>query len=165
MGSRHGPVHPEWSPERTRAIVAAHRHERGALIPILHAHVAEFGHVDPRAVPVLAHELNLSRAEVHGVVTFYRDFRTEPPGRTQVGVCRGEACQSVGAEALLAHARARLGVEPGQTSPDGSVSLTEVFCLGDCALGPAVTVDGRLFGRVDPGRFDDLVASGPANGG
>lgn len=126
-------------------------------MPILHDVQEELGYVDPAVVPVLADALNLSVAEVHGVVTFYRDFRKAPPGRTRVRVCRAEACQSVGAEALAAHARQSLGVGFGETTPDDAVSLDEVFCLGNCALGPSVQVGGRLHGRVSPARFDALL--------
>ncbi|AEA25240.1 formate dehydrogenase subunit gamma [Pseudonocardia benzenivorans] len=138
-------------------IVEAHRGSRGPLLPILHAVQAELGHVPPSVVPLLAERLNLSRAEVHGVVTFYRDFRAAPPGRVTVRVCRAEACQAVGGQALLEHAVASLGVERGETTPDGAVTLDEVFCLGNCALGPAVQVGDRLHGRVTPARLDALI--------
>jgi formate dehydrogenase subunit gamma len=144
--------------QRVRAAVAAHRDQRGALLPILHRLQAELGHIDEAALPVIAAELNLSRAEVYGVVTFYSDFRLVPAGTTTVRVCRAEACQSVGAERLAEHARARLGVDFGATTADGSVTLEQVFCLGNCALGPAVQVGERLYGRVDEAAFDALVA-------
>lgn len=144
--------------QRARSAVAAHRGERGALLPILHDLQAEFGYVDPAVVPVLAEELNLSRADVYGVVSFYHDFRERPPGRTVVRICRGEACQACGAEALVEHARRSLGTDLGGTSPSRDVTLEQVFCFGNCALGPAVEVDGRLAGRVDPARLDALVA-------
>ncbi|RTL68745.1 MAG: formate dehydrogenase subunit gamma [Pseudonocardiaceae bacterium] len=137
--------------------VEAHRGSRGALLPILHAVQEELGHVPPSVVPVLADRLNLSTAEVHGVVTFYRDFRTTPPGRVTVRVCRAEACQAVGGEALMEHAAASLGVVRGGTTADGAVTLDEVFCLGNCALGPAVQVGDRLHGRVTPARLDALI--------
>jgi formate dehydrogenase subunit gamma len=143
--------------ERVREIAAALRDLRGPLIPILHAVQADLGHVDQADVPVIADVLNLSVAEVHGVVTFYRDFRRAPGGRTTVRICQAEACQAVGAEALGAHARRRLGVDFGGTTSDGGVTLDEVFCLGNCALGPAVQVDGRLHGRVSPARLDALL--------
>jgi formate dehydrogenase subunit gamma len=139
--------------------VAAHQGEHGALLPILHEIQAEFGFVDPDAIPVIAQGLNLSRAEVFGVVTFYRDFRQVPPGRTVVRVCRAEACQAVGSEALAGHAEARLGVGFGGTTAGGGVSLESVFCLGNCALGPSVQVGGRLYGRVDADRFDALLGA------
>lgn len=143
--------------DRVRALVAAHRGDRGALLPILHRIQDEFGYVDSDVVPVLAAELNISRADVHGVVTFYTDFRAEPAGRTVVRLCRAEACQSVGAEALVAYAERTLGVKVGQTTPDGSVTLEQVFCLGNCALGPAGQIDERLHGRLTPARLDALV--------
>ncbi len=144
---------------RVRSIVADHRGERGALMPILHTVQAEFGCVDPAVVPVIADALNLSRAEVHGVISFYRDFRAEPAGRSRVRVCRAEACQSVGAEALAAQARARLGVGFSETTPDSAITLDEVFCLGNCALGPSVQVGNRVHGRVSPDRLDALIAA------
>jgi formate dehydrogenase subunit gamma len=146
--------------ECARAAAEAHRADRGPLLPILHAIQRELGHVPQSVEPVLADALNLSIAEVHGVVTFYRDFRRTPAAHT-VRVCRAEACQSVGAEALAAHAERALGVPTGETTADGTVRLDEVFCLGNCALGPAVQVDGRLHGRVTPGRLDALLASVP----
>jgi formate dehydrogenase subunit gamma len=130
---------------------------RGALLPVLHAVQTEFGSIEPRAVPVIADELDLSRAEVHGVVTFYRDFRQVSPARHAVRVCRAEACQATGAEQLIARARTHLGIELGATAVDGSVSLDDVFCLGNCALGPSVTLDGRLHGRVDEDRLLELL--------
>jgi formate dehydrogenase subunit gamma len=143
--------------DRVRAITARLRDLRGPLLPVLHAVQHELGHVDTADVPVIADVLNLAVAEVHGVVTFYRDFRREPGGRATVRICQAEACQAVGAEALGAHARRRLGVDFGETTSDGEVTLDEVFCLGNCALGPAVQVDGRLHGRVSPARFDALL--------
>ena len=122
----------------------------GALLPILHAIQDELGYVPPEAVPVIADGLNLSRAEVHGVITFYHDFRSEPPGRHVVHVCRAEACQSLGAEALDgARLRAARGGLP-RTTADGAVTLEPVYCLGNCALSPAVMVDGSVYGRVTP---------------
>ncbi|MGD0983760.1 MAG: formate dehydrogenase subunit gamma [Acidimicrobiales bacterium] len=148
-----------WSQERAVAIVERHRTEPGALMPILHELQDVFGHIEPRAVDVVAAELNLSKADVYGVVTFYKDFRAEPPGRSTVHVCRGEACQSMGGERLARHARERLGVDFGGTTSDGAVTLEQVFCLGNCALSPAVMIDGRLKGRVDEAGFDNLVTA------
>jgi formate dehydrogenase subunit gamma len=143
--------------ERVRAIAIGLRGLRGPLLPVLHAVQHELGHVDAADVPVVADVLNLAVAEVHGVVTFYRDFRRSPAGRTTVRICQAEACRAVGAEALGAHARRRLGVGFGETTSDDAVTLDEVFCLGNCALGPAAQVDGRLHGRVTPARFDALL--------
>ena len=142
---------------RVREIAAAHRAQRGALLPILHAVQEALGCVPPEAIPVLADELNLSRADVHGVVTFYHDFRSEPAGRTVVRICRGEACQAVGAERLVSHLRDSCGMSLGQTSPDGSLTVEQVFCLGNCALGPAAQVNGRLAGRLDEARLSSIV--------
>ena len=140
-----------------RSAVAAHRADRGALLPILHDIQATFGYVDPAVVPVLAEELNLSRADVHGVITFYHDFRTSPAAGTHVRICRAEACQAAGADALAEHARAKLGTDVGATAPDRSATLDQVFCFGNCALGPAVEINGRIAGRVTPDRFDTLL--------
>jgi formate dehydrogenase subunit gamma len=130
----------------------------GALLPILHAVQELLGYVPPDAVPLIAHELNLSRAEVHGVLTFYHYFRTERGGRHVVHVCRAEACQSLGAAALEAHAKNSLGVDYHGTSADGAVTLEPVYCLGNCALGPSLMIDEELQGRVSPQRFDELIA-------
>jgi formate dehydrogenase subunit gamma len=130
----------------------------GALLPILHAVQDALGFVPPDAVPLIAHELNLSRAEVHGVVSFYHHFRTERGGRHMVHLCRAEACQARGGAALEAHAKTSLGVEYHGTSADGAVTLEPVYCLGDCALGPALMIDDQLQGRVSPQRFDELMA-------
>jgi len=146
-----------WSEARCREVIAPLVGERGALLPVLHAVQAEFGYLDARSVPVIADELNLSRAEVHGVITFYRDFRSEPPARHAVRICRAEACQASGAEQLVADAQTHLGIALGATTADGSVSLDDVFCLGNCALGPSVTVDGTLHGRVDEYRLTVLL--------
>ena len=147
---------------RVRAIAASHRGQRGALIPILHSIQEDLGYVPAEAIAVLADELNLSRADVHGVVTFYHDFRSEPAGRTTVRVCRAEACQSLGAGRLVDHLRERHGMSLGETSADGAVTVEQVFCLGNCALGPAAQVNGRLVGRVDEARLtsnlDEAVA-------
>ncbi|MCW2592510.1 MAG: formate dehydrogenase subunit gamma [Mycobacterium sp.] len=140
-----------------REIAADHRTHRGALLPILHAVQEALGCVPAEAIPVLADELNLSRADVHGVVSFYHDFRSEPAGRTTVRVCRAEACQSVGAARLVAHLRNRHGVSLGETSRDGSLTAEQVFCLGNCALGPAAQVNGRLYGRLDEARLSSIL--------
>jgi len=145
--------------ELVRDIIDAHRRDRGALLPILHAILAEFGYLDQDVLPLVAKELNISRADVHGVVTFYEDFRQEPPGRTKVRICRAEACQSVGAESLVAQAQERLGLKLGSTASDGSVTLEQVFCLGNCALGPSAEVNGRLYGRVDADRLNAIVTA------
>jgi len=145
--------------EALRHILTQLKDSPGPLIEVLHAVQAEFGHVPAAAITVIAEALNLSRAEVHGVVTFYHYFRHSPPGRHVVQVCRAEACQSMGAEALAAHAQKALGVGFDATTTDGGFSLQPVYCLGNCACSPAVMIDGELHGRVTPQRFDELIAA------
>ena len=135
------------------------KEQPGALLPILHAVQDAVGFVPADAVSLIAHQLNLSRAEVHGVVTFYHYFRTRRGGRHVVHLCRAEACQSVGAAALERHAKRSLGVDFHGTSADGAVTLEPVYCLGNCALGPALMIDEDLQGRVSPERFDELMQS------
>ncbi|GJQ55517.1 MAG: formate dehydrogenase subunit gamma [Rhodocyclaceae bacterium] len=140
------------------ALLDAHRDRPGALLPVLHAVQGALGHIPPAAVPIIARALNLSRAEVHGVIGFYRHFRSRAPGRHVVQVCRAEACQAVGALELEAHARRALGCGFHATCADGSVTLEPVYCLGNCACGPSVRVDDEIVGRVDARRFDELLA-------
>jgi len=144
---------------RIAAIVAARQDMPGALLPILHEIQDAQGYIPDDAVPVIARALNLSRAEVHGVITFYHHFRQQPAGRHVVQVCRAEACQSVGAEALADHAQRALGCGFHETTADGQVTLEPVFCLGQCACGPAVMIGEQLHGYVDPRRFDALIRS------
>ena len=146
-----------WDAESGRDIVRAHRHLDGALLPILHALQDHFGYVDAAAVPVIADELNLSRAEVHGVVTFYHDFRDHAPGEHVVKICRAEACQSAGGRDSEARAKQRLRTDFHETSADGRYTLEPVYCFGNCACAPAAMIDGRLHGRVTPQRFDQLI--------
>lgn len=143
---------------RLQSAVDAHASLPGALLPMLHAIQDEFGHVPDQAVPVIARSLNLSRAEVHGVITFYHHFRSHAPGRHVVQVCRAEACQAVGAVALEAHAKKCLGIDFHETTADGAVTLEAVYCLGNCAVGPSLRVDDDIVGRVTPERFDEIVA-------
>ncbi|MHB8813495.1 MAG: formate dehydrogenase subunit gamma [Steroidobacteraceae bacterium] len=143
--------------ETVRRIVGGLKGRPGPLIEVLHAIQAQLGYVPPAAVPLVASELNLSRAEVHGVVSFYHFFRSTPPGAHTVSVCRAESCQAVGGETLATHARRRLGVDFHETTPDGRFSLEPVYCLGNCACSPAVMIDDRLHGRVTPERFDALL--------
>lgn len=141
------------------AITARLRDKPGALLPILHAIQDTLGYVPDAAVPLIAGELNLSRAEVHGTISFYHHFRTTPPGRHTVHICRAEACQAMGASRLVAHAKASLGVDFHETTADGAVSLEAVYCLGNCACSPAIMVDGELHGAVSAERFDELVGT------
>jgi formate dehydrogenase subunit gamma len=147
----------DWDAETGRGIIRALKHAEGALLPILHAIQDRFGYIDAAAVPIIADELNLSRAEVHGVMSFYHDFRKEPPGRHVVKICRAEACQSVGGRASEAYAQERLNTAFHETSADGRFTLEPVYCLGNCACGPSAMIDGKLYGRVTPKRFDQLV--------
>jgi len=151
------PAAPADLANRMSDILADHRGLEGALLPILHAVQAAWGHVPAEALPIIAHDLNISRAEVHGVVSFYHDFREEPAGRHVVKLCRAEACQAMGADRVAGHAQQVLGVDWHGTSA-GGVTLEPVFCLGLCACAPAALVDGRVVGRVDEARFDALVA-------
>jgi len=132
--------------------------KEGALLPILHAVQKALGYIPPEAVPVVAERLNLSRAEVHGVISFYHYFRSTPPGRHTLHLCRAEACQAMNARGLQSHAKARLGTGFHETTADGAFSLEPVYCLGNCALSPAMMVDGQLYGRVTPQRFDAVIA-------
>jgi formate dehydrogenase subunit gamma len=144
--------------ERVLAVIAALKGEAGALLPILHRIQNELGYVPAEAVPLVAEGLNLSRADVHGVISFYHYFRSAPPGRHVIHLCRAEACQSMDARSLEAHARTRLGVAFHETTGNGTFTLEPVYCLGNCACSPAVMVDGELYGRVTPGRFDEILA-------
>jgi formate dehydrogenase subunit gamma len=126
-------------------------------LPILHDVQAEFGYIPQDCLPHIALALNISRAEVHGVVTFYHDFRETPAGRHVVKLCRAEACQAMGGDALAAHARAKLGVDWHETSASGAVTLEPVFCLGLCACAPAAMVDGKLIARLDKDRLDTIL--------
>ncbi len=144
----------EWEAERARAVIGRHRGRLGSMLPILHDLQEEFGCVGPEAIPILAEALNLSRAEVHGVVTFYHDYRRLPPGRHVVKLCQAEACQAMGSRDLARHAIDSLGIGLGGTTTDRRVTLEAVYCLGLCATAPSAMVDGRIMGRVTPGRLD-----------
>jgi formate dehydrogenase subunit gamma len=143
---------------RTRAIVADLRFLEGPLLPILHGVQQEFGYVPQEAMPVIAEELNLSRAEVLGVVTFYHDYRDHPAGRHVLKLCRAEACQSMGGDALAERVKALLGIDFHQTTLDGGVTLEPVYCLGLCACAPAAMLDREVYGRVDDQTVVELVA-------
>lgn len=139
--------------DSTARILSDHDGIEGPLLPILHALQAEFGFVPQAAVPLIAEKLNISRAEVAGVISFYHDFRAAPAGRRVVRICRAEACQSMGATTLAAQMQDRLGIGWGETTPDGAVTLEAVYCLGLCACAPAVQIDGDLMGRADADRI------------
>ncbi|MEF2072562.1 formate dehydrogenase subunit gamma [Consotaella sp. CSK11QG-6] len=138
-------------------MVAAHSHLEGPLLPILHAVQEQLGYVPTEAIPTIARALNLTRAEVFGVVSFYHDFKDKPVGRHVVRLCRAESCQSMGGVALAERAREQLGVDWGETSPEG-VTLEPVYCLGLCSFSPSAMIDGKLHGRLTAERLDALIA-------
>jgi formate dehydrogenase subunit gamma len=139
-------------------IVSTLKDKPGALLPVLHAIQDALGYVPAASVPLIAEGLNLSRADVHGVISFYHYFRETPPGRHTIHLCRAEACQSMNQRALEAHAKTRLGVGFHETTNDGAFSFEPVYCLGNCACSPAMMVDGELYGRVTAERFDEIVS-------
>lgn len=143
--------------ETAGEIAKAMAQRPGALLPILHAVQDELGCIPASTVPVIAQALNLSRAEVHGVISFYPFFRSQPAGKKIVYICRAESCQAMGSAALEAHAKQSLGIDYHQTTADGAVTLEPVYCLGNCACSPSVMVDGELHSRVSAARFDELV--------
>jgi len=147
-----------WDVARAAEIISGLKGEDGPLLPILHALQAAFGCVPEAAEPIIAEQLNITRAEVHGVVTFYHDFRREPAGRHVLRLCRAEACQSMGSEALVAHLERNLGLRCGETSADGQITLEAVYCLGLCAVAPSAMLDGRVVGRLNERRLNTLVA-------
>ena len=149
--------HEPWNEGRAKDIIAAHVGTEGAALPILHDLMAAFGCVPHEAIPLAAAALNISRAEMHGVVTFYHEFRREPPGRHVLRLCRAEACQSLGSDAVADHVKARLKIDWHGTTPDGAVTLEPVFCLGLCAVGPAALLDGEPAGRLDRAKADALL--------
>lgn len=143
-----------WNERRAAAIIAAETGREGATLPILHALQAAFGYIPPESVPMVAQALNVTRAEVHGIVSFYHEFRRHAPGRHVLHLCRAEACQSLGADAVHARLRERLGVDWHGTTADGTVTLEPAFCLGMCAVGPSALLDGKPLGRLDTDRLD-----------
>jgi formate dehydrogenase subunit gamma len=141
------------------SIVTEHAGQIGALMPILHALQEHFGFVPEDAIPLLAMQLNLSRAEVHGVMHFYHDFRSQPAGKHLIQVCRAEACQAMGSQDLEKHIKGLLGIDFGQTTADGQFSLEPVYCLGNCACTPSLRIDDDIHARVTPKHFDQLLQS------
>jgi formate dehydrogenase subunit gamma len=139
-------------------LISEHKHMQGALLPLLHAIQDDIGYVPESSYPQIAKALNLSVAEVHGVVTFYHHFRTHKPGRHVMQICRAESCQSMGSEALEAHAKKCLNVDYHQTTSDDAITLEAVYCLGNCALSPAVMMDEEVYGRVSAEDLDALIA-------
>ena len=143
--------------DRIAEILEAHIGLEGPLLPILHAIQAEFGHVPESAIPQIAAALTISKAEVHGVISFYHDFRERPAGRHVLKLCRAEACQAAFGNSVADRAKQKLGIDWHETTPDGAVTLEPVFCLGLCACGPAAMVDGKLVGRVDAAKLSQIV--------
>jgi len=150
--------------EAVRRVLAQLKGRPGPLLEVLHGVQRDLGYIPAAAIPLIAEELNLSRAEVHGVVSFYHHFRSAPPGRHTVQICRAESCQAMGAVTLAAHAKDRLGIDFDETTADGELSLHPVYCLGQCACSPAVMIDEEVFGRVTPERFDALLAEHTGSG-
>lgn len=143
---------------RTAAIIQELKGLEGPLLPILHGIQEEFGHVPQDALPVIAEALNISKAEVHGVVTFYHDYRSHPAGRHVLKVCQAEACQSMGSDAVAAKLKQLLGIGFHETTGDGAVTLEPVYCLGLCACAPSAMLDGEVIGRLDDEKLDEIVA-------
>jgi formate dehydrogenase subunit gamma len=152
------PVYEPWDATRGDEIIAEHSRLEGATLVILHALQEAFGYVPEPAIPMVAAALNLSRAEVHGVFTFYHDFRQQPAGRHVLKLCRAEACQAAGGDALTARAEAKLGIAIGNTTTDERVTFEPIYCLGLCATAPSAMLDGRVVGRLDEARIDALIA-------
>ena len=143
---------------RTTSVIDEFKGLEGPLLPILHGIQEEFGHVPAETLPIIAEALNISRAEVHGVVTFYHDFRSHPAGRHVLKLCRAEACQSMGGDAIAAQIQQMLGIGFHETTKDGSVTLEPVYCLGLCACSPTAMLDGELIGRLDADKLEEIAA-------
>jgi formate dehydrogenase subunit gamma len=144
--------------ETARAIISRELDKEGAALPILHALQEEFGYLPEAALPLVAEALNVSRAEIYGVATFYHDFHLEPRGKHVLALCRAEACQAMGAAGLAEQAQTRLGIGWGETTPDGRTTLEQTFCLGLCACAPSAMIDGKIVGRVTPQKLETLIA-------
>jgi formate dehydrogenase subunit gamma len=147
-----------WSADEAVRIIGEHKAREGAVLPILHALQDYFGYVDRGAIPLIAEALNLSKAEIHGVVSFYHDFRAEPVDGDVLKLCRAEACQSMGCEALVSHLAAAHRIEPDKARPGAALHVETVYCLGNCALSPAALLNGEPIGRLDAARVDAIVA-------
>lgn len=154
-----------WDAGRAQIIIQEREAMPGALLPILHALQSEFGYVDGEAIPLIADALNISKAEVHGVISFYHDFRREPGGQHHLKICRAESCQSMGCDALIEHVEKSLDTRLGETTKDGAFTLEPVYCLGNCALSPAIMMDGKPFGRVSAQMADMLLDDARKRGG
>ena len=150
---------PQWDVAAVRQVIASLKAMPGALLPILHGIQDAVGYIPSDAVPMIAEELNISRAEVHGVISYYHHFHDHPVGKHLVQICRAEACQARGSEALEAHAKAALGCNYHETTQDGIVTLEPAYCLGHCSVGPNIQIGDELYARVTPERFDALLGS------
>jgi formate dehydrogenase subunit gamma len=144
--------------------VQEYREVPGGLLPLLHTIQGDIGYIPPESVAAIARGLNLSRAEVHGVISFYHDFRSAPAGRHVLQICRAEACQAMGSRELEAYAKHTLGIDYGGTTADGAISMEPVYCLGNCACSPSVRIDDNIHARVDAAGLDALIASLAAAG-
>lgn len=151
--------YPAWDQDEARSIVSGLSHLEGATLPILHALQEEFGYVDPQAVPLIAEALNLSRADVHGTISFYHDFKTAPPPRRIVKLCRAEACQALGCDTVVADLAREHGIVVDEHGGPDEAVVETVYCLGNCALGPSALVEGELLGRVDADRIASLCGA------
>jgi formate dehydrogenase subunit gamma len=154
--------YPAWNQDSARMIVAGLAHLEGATLPMLHALQDEFGYVDPQAVPLIAEALNLSRAEVHGAISFYHDFKTAPQPARVIKLCRAEACQALGCESVVDELARKHGIAVDDHHA-GDAIVETVYCLGNCALGPSALIDGELIGRVDAARIAGLCQHGKAH--
>jgi formate dehydrogenase subunit gamma len=147
---------------KVQAIIASLKDKPGALLPILHGIQDELGYIPPETLPAIANALNLSRAEVHGCISFYHYFRDTPPGKHTIHLCRAESCQAMGSKALEAHVKSRLGIDYHETTKDGAFSLEPVYCLGLCACSPSMQIDEAVYGRVSLESFDAAIKEAEA---
>jgi len=143
--------------EIVEGVIDSHRGKIGALLPVLHSIQDKLGHIPRQAVPMIARGLSLSRAEIHGVISFYHDFRNEPAGENTIHICRAEACQAMGTRELEQHVMDRLNIGYGETTADGLVTLEPVYCLGNCACTPSIRVNNAIHARVTTQKFDQLI--------
>ena len=144
--------------QTVQTIVDELKHKQGALLPILHAVQGALGYIPASSVPVIASGLNLSRAEIHGVISFYHYFKDTPAGNYNVQVCRAESCQAMGSVALETHIKNRLGIDYHENSADGQFSLEPVYCFGNCACSPAIQINDAIYGKVSADLFDEIIA-------
>lgn len=151
------PNYEQWTPALVQQEIDAFKHQPGAMLPILHAIQDRFGYISEAVVPIIAESMNQTRAEVHGIISFYHHFRSHPAGTHVIHVCRAEACQSMGGRNLEAHVKQRLGVDFHQTSKDQEFTVEPVYCLGNCACAPSIRIGDEIVGRVTPEKFDRLV--------